>query len=75
MDTNVDALKNLFKAFGGSEETVADMTTSAEVINALASHVAGGGGSILPAVTAAENGKVLKVVSGAWAVGTDATGT
>jgi hypothetical protein len=51
------------------------MTTNAEVINALATLVAAGGGSILPSVTAAENGKVLKVVSGAWAVGTDATGT
>lgn len=75
MDTNVDALKNLYTAFGGSSDTVAAMTTNAEVINALAALVAAGGGSILPAVTAAENGKVLKVVSGAWAVGTDATGT
>lgn len=75
MDTNVDALKNLYTAFGGSSDTVAAMTTNAEVINALATLVAAGGGSILPAVTAAENGKVLKVVSGAWAVGTDATGT
>lgn len=75
MDTNVGALKNLYTAFGGSSDTVAAMTTNAEVINALATLVAAGGGSILPAVTAAENGKVLKVVSGAWAVGTDATGT
>lgn len=75
MDTNVDALKNLYTAFGGSSDTVAAMTTNAEVINALAILVAAGGGSILPAVTAAENGRVLKVVSGAWAVGTDATGT
>lgn len=75
MDTNVDALKNLYEAFGGSSDTVAAMTTNAEVINALAALVAAGGGSILPAVTATENGKVLKVVDGAWAVGTDATGT
>ena len=75
MDTNVDALKNLYTAFGGSSDTVAAMTTNAEVINALATLVAAGGGSILPAVTAAENGKVLKVVSGSWTVGTDATGT
>ena len=75
MDTNVDALKNLYTAFGGSSDTVAAMTTNADVINALAALVAAGGGSILPAVTATENGKVLKVVDGAWAVGTDATGT
>ena len=75
MDTNVDALKNLYVAFGGSSDTVANMATTADVINALATLVAAGGGSILPAVTADENGKVLKVVDGAWAVGTDATGT
>lgn len=75
MDTNVDALKNLYTAFGGSSDTVASMTTNAEIINALAALVAAGGGSILPAVTAAENGKVLKVADGVWAVGTDSTGT
>lgn len=75
MDTNVDALKNLYVAFGGSSDTVASMTTNADVINALATLVAAGGGSILPAVTADDNGKVLKVADGAWAVGTDATGT
>lgn len=75
MDTNVDALKNLYTAFGGSSDTVADMATNAEIINALAALVAAGGGSILPTVTSTENGKVLKVVDGAWAVGTDSTGT
>lgn len=75
MDTNVDALKNLYTAFGGSSDTVADMTTNAEVINALAALIAAGGGSILPKVTATDNGKVLKVADGAWTVGTDATGT
>lgn len=75
MDTNVDALKNLYIAFGGSSDTVAPMTTNAGVINALAVLIAAGGGSILPAVTASENGKVLKVADGAWAVGTDSTGT
>ena len=73
MDTNVDALKNLYIAFGGSSDTVAGMTTNADVINALAALVAAGGGSVLPAVTTTDNGKVLKVVSGAWAVGTDNT--
>ena len=75
MDTNVDALKNLYTAFGGSSDTVAAMTTNAEVINALAALVAAGGGSILPKVDADDNGKVLKVADGAWAVGTDSTGT
>lgn len=75
MDTNLDALKNLYTAFGGSSETVAGMTTNADVINALATLVAAGGGSILPVVSDDDNGKVLKVADGAWAVGTDSTGT
>lgn len=36
--TNVEALKNLYVAQGGSAADVADMTTSAEVINALAGY-------------------------------------
>lgn len=67
MDGNVDALKNLFLAFGGSEETVAGMTTSAEVINAIATHISGGGAAELPTVSSDDNGKVLTVVSGKWA--------
>ena len=33
------------------------------------------GGDSLPPVTAADNGKVLKVIDGAWGVGTDDTGS
>ena len=73
--TNVEALKTLYTAFGGSSDTVAAMTTSVEVIAALATVVSAGGGSVLPAVTASDNGSVLKVVDGKWAVGTDNTGT
>ena len=42
------------------------------VLNAIATLLAAGGGQ-LPAVDAEDNGKVLKVVSGEWALGTDAT--
>jgi len=73
--TNVEALKTLYTALGGSSETVAGMTTNAEVIAAIAAVISAGGGSVLPAVTSADNGNVLKVVNGAWAVGTDNTGT
>ena len=46
MDTNVDALKNLYTALGGSSDTVAAMTTNADVINAIAElDIGGGGGS------------------------------
>lgn len=64
--TNVDALKALYVAFGGESSTVADLTTSAEVIAALASFVAAGGAAELPAVTSSNNGQVLTVVSGKW---------
>lgn len=64
--TNVDALKALYAAFGGEAEGVAEMATSADIINALAEHIASGGAAELPAVKAADNGKVLTVVSGKW---------
>jgi carbamate kinase len=70
MDTNVVALKNLYVAFGGSADDVAEISTIADMINALCTVVVAGGAG-LPAVTAEDNGKVLKVVDGEWAVGTD----
>ena len=43
--------------------------TAATITNGVAEiNVQGGGGSTLPSVTAADNGKVLMVVNGAWAV-------
>lgn len=43
--------------------------TAATITNGVAEiNVQGGGGSTLPSVTAADNGKVLTVVDGAWAV-------
>lgn len=64
MKTVVDALKDLHVAFGGQAADVADCVTVVEVIEKMTAVV--GGGS-LPAVTAADNGKVLTVVEGAWA--------
>lgn len=63
---NVDALKTLYTALGGSADDVANITTIPDMINAIASHVAAGGAAELPAVKAADNGKVLTVVSGEW---------
>lgn len=65
--TNVDALKALYAALGGSADDVANIVTTAEMIAAIATHVSGGGAAELPAVTTADNGKVLTVVSGKWA--------
>lgn len=65
MDTNVQALKNLYVALGGDLSTVANLATNSDIINAIAQLPAIG--ASLPAVTAADNGKVLGVVNGAWA--------
>lgn len=64
--TNVEALKALYTAFGGSSETVANMTTSADVINALASIVPTAIAPELPKVTSSNNGQVLTVDGGKW---------
>lgn len=69
---NVKALKSLYVALGGSADTVAALTLNSEVINAIATLV-GTTGGMLPAVSATNNGKVLKVADGKWGIGTDAT--
>lgn len=71
MAQTVDALKALYVALGGSAADVADMTLIPDVINAIATVAATATAPELPKVTAADNGKVLKVASGKWAVGTD----
>ena len=67
MDTTVDALKALYTALGGSADTVADLVTIPDMVNAIASIIASGGAAELPTVTTSDNGKVLTVVSGEWA--------
>lgn len=71
--TNVEALKLLYVKLGGDADDVADITENAEMIAAIASVAETAVGAELPKVTADDNGKVLKVVDGEWAVGTDAT--
>lgn len=77
MNGNVDALKNLYVAFGGSltdtyediadGAPVSDYVLSCDVINACAKKAPSGSGASLPAVSASDNGDVLTVVNGAWA--------
>ena len=64
---NVNALKALYVALGGNADTVANISLISDMINAIAGIIAGG---TLPAVTAADNGKILTVVSGKWAAET-----
>jgi hypothetical protein len=68
MDNTVKALQNLYVALGGNADDVADIVLIPDMINAIASVVAG---KTLLEVTEDENGKVLKVVDGEWAVGSD----
>ena len=77
MDTTIIALQNLYVALGGTASDVADIVLIPDMINAIATQAAtvvtAANKTELPAVTASDNGKVLKVASGKWAVGTDAT--
>lgn len=77
MDTTVVALRKLYVALGGSADDVANLVIIPDLINAIATQAAtvtaAANAKELPAVTAADNGKVLKVADGAWGVGTDAT--
>ena len=73
--TTVQALRDIYKALGGTET---DITDNMEIPEALAK-IAVVAGTVktaattkeLPTVTSTENGKVLKVIEGKWAVGTD----
>lgn len=65
MNTTVYELKQYYVAAGGQAEDVADITTIPDMIAAITA-LGAGGSSSLPEVTAADNGKVLAVVEGAW---------
>lgn len=69
METIVEALKNLYAAFGGDADDIKNTENIADAINTLAAYISEGG--VLPLVTTTDNGKILKVVDGAWAIGTD----
>ena len=66
----IDAVVSIATNLGGtiSTHTGNRLADALEVIANYAKNLKGGG---LPAVTATNNGKVLKVVEGAWALGDD----
>lgn len=64
MDNNITALQGLYVALGGDADDVANVNTIPDMINAIASIATG---ATLPAVTGDDDGKILKVVDGAWA--------
>lgn len=65
MDNNVDALKALYVALGGDADDVADISLISDMIKAIAT-VVPASTALLPTVTAANDGDILKVVDGAW---------
>lgn len=71
--TNVEALKLIYAALGGDADDVAGITENPDMIAAIATVAEAAIEAVLPKVTAADNGAVLKVVDGKWAVGTDLT--
>lgn len=75
MDSTVKALKNLYVALGGDADDVANVSRIPDMIEAVAAVAEAATTKELPDVTAADNGKVLKVADGKWSIGTDATGT
>lgn len=74
MDKTLDALRGLHVALGGDADDVANLVIIPDLIKAISTQVTTVVGTKeLPDVDADDNGKVLKVVDGEWAVGTDAT--
>lgn len=81
MTTTVEALKGLYVVLGGQLTdtystiaggiAVSDYVLIPDCVQAITQKVPNAIGAELPTVTASDNGKVLKVVDGAWAVGTD----
>lgn len=74
MDNTLDALRGLHVALGGDADDVANLVTIPDLLKVISTQVATVVGTKeLPDVDADDNGKILKVVDGEWAVGTDAT--
>ena len=66
MNNTVEALRAVYVALGGNSADVADIVTTPEIITKIATLITSGATAELPAVTAANNGEVLTVVSGEW---------
>lgn len=66
MGENVQALKTLYVAMGGTASDVANISQTADMIVEI-SKIVSSTGIELPKVTSADNGNVLTVVNGAWA--------
>ena len=72
MKQTVESLKGLYVALGGSADDVKNVTLIPDMIDKITAVVPAAIASELPAVTASNNGAVLKVADGKWSIGTDA---
>lgn len=73
MDTNVKALKTLYAALGGNPADIADISTNAEMIDAIAGLDIGGGGGTVDQTYSATSTNAQSGTAVAQAIG--ATGT
>lgn len=71
MKTTVQALRDVYTALGGTSTDITDNMTIPEALAKIATVAATATAKELPTVGSDDNGKVLKVVEGKWAVGTD----
>ena len=74
-NNTMGALKAVYIALGGNSSTVATVTTIPDMLTAIAAQLTAVGitDNLLPAVSAIDNGKILKVADGKWGVGADLT--
>lgn len=75
VSNTIGALKAIYTALGGNSSTVAAKNTIPDMLTAIAAQLTAVGitDNLLPAVSAIDNGKILKVADGKWGVGTDLT--
>lgn len=66
MVENLDLMKNIYAALGGDPDEVADIKKNPDMLEVLLETVEGMSGANLPAVSNADEGDVLAVVSGQW---------
>lgn len=65
--TTPESLRAVYAALGGTSSDVANLSTTPEIINAIAALLAAGEIAVLPTVSSDNNGQVLTVVNGKWA--------
>lgn len=71
MNMTIQELRAIYVALGGTSTDITDNMLIPEALAKIAVQIPKALASVLPAVTASDNGSVLKVANGKWAVGTD----